>query len=148
MALLAKGMATRPVVVAGPASDAEDLRMVLASARSRLASSSTPTRAPAYDLAAVVAASAGRGGRNAAARFLGPLVDHDTRFASELLKTLRVYLAADGHPGDAADTLHIHRNTLRYRLGRITKLLGVDLTTLDGQISCAMALRLHDLAPR
>jgi hypothetical protein len=47
MALLAKGMATRPVVVAGPASDAEDLRMVLASARSRLAAASTPTRAPA-----------------------------------------------------------------------------------------------------
>jgi purine catabolism regulator len=148
MALLAKGMATRPVVVAGPADDAEDLRVVLASARSRLAAASTPTRAPAYDLGAVVAASAGRGGRNAAARFFAPLIDHDTRFASDLLKTLRIYLAADGRPGEAAATLHIHRNTLRYRLGRITKLLGVDLTTLDGQLNCAMAFQLRDTAPR
>jgi purine catabolism regulator len=95
-----------------------------------------------------VAASAGRGGRNAAARFFAPLIDHDTRFASDLLKTLRIYLAADGRPGEAAATLHIHRNTLRYRLGRITKLLGVDLTTLDGQLNCAMAFQLRDTAPR
>ena len=42
----------------------------------------------------------------------------------ELLETLAVYLDAGRSPRDAAQRLHVHPNTLRYRLHRAEKLLG------------------------
>lgn len=137
-------MRRRQICVAGPAMDADELRMAVASALGRLPDCNGPTRVPLYDLTSIVASAAGRGARGAAVSFLTPVIDHDLRYDSELLKTVRAYLNADGHPGDAAATLHIHRNTLRYRLGQIQKLLDVDLLSQEGRTVTAIALRLYD----
>ncbi|TMD88149.1 MAG: hypothetical protein E6I78_01445 [Chloroflexi bacterium] len=51
--------------------------------------------------------------------------------AGVLLQTLGAYLATNGSPTDAADRLHLHRNTVLYRLGRIEDLLGVDLRNAE-----------------
>lgn len=50
---------------------------------------------------------------------LDPLRDHP-----QLLETLAAYLAADQNVNRAAETLHVHPNSLRYRLGRVEELLG------------------------
>ena len=50
---------------------------------------------------------------------LDPLRDHP-----QLLETLVAYLAADQNVNAAAETLHVHPNSLRYRLGRVEELLG------------------------
>lgn len=144
MSLLCKDMARRQICVAGPAKDAEELRLAVASALGRLGEATGPVIVPMYDLTSIVASAVGRGAGAAAARFLDPLVTHDARYDSELLKTLRGYLRADGHPGNAAAALHIHRNTLRYRLGQIQKLTDVDLQSQDGRTTSAIALRLYD----
>jgi carbohydrate diacid regulator len=49
-----------------------------------------------------------------------------------LTKTLQVYLQHFGDQQRCADALYIHRNTLRYRLEKITQITGIDLNSLDG----------------
>ena len=62
-----------------------------------------------------------------------------------LLQTLGAYLATNGSPTDAADRLHLHRNTVLYRLGRIEDLLGVDLRNAEVRLSLHLALKIGEV---
>jgi purine catabolism regulator len=55
---------------------------------------------------------------------IGPLLDHDRRLGTHLVETLRVYLAHGSNKVNAADALHIRRQTLYQRLARIVQLIG------------------------
>jgi len=48
-----------------------------------------------------------------------------------LQRTLEAWFANDAHPAATADALHIHRNTLDYRLRRIGEMTGLDMTRLE-----------------
>jgi carbohydrate diacid regulator len=48
-----------------------------------------------------------------------------------LQRTLEFWFAHDGHPAATAEALHIHRNTLDYRLRRIGEITGLDLARLE-----------------
>lgn len=61
----------------------------------------------------------------------------------ELLRTLRGYLDAFGDIGRAAETLHIHPNTLRYRLRRIAR-AGLDLGSAKERAVLSLQLRAAD----
>ncbi|MCW2841179.1 MAG: PucR family transcriptional regulator [Aeromicrobium sp.] len=146
---LRRQMPGRRIVVAGPARDAEEIRMVLASARVGLdPDQTTPERVRAFDLTSIVAAAAGRGGQQTGTTFLQPLLEHDRQFNGELIATLRAYLKCDAKPIRAAEVLHVHRNTLRYRLDQISKLLNSDLNDLGELLMCSLAFRLHDAGGR
>ena len=56
-----------------------------------------------------------------------PLVRYDRERGSDLVRTLRVYLACGFNASEAADKLFLHRNSMLYRLARIEKLTGADL---------------------
>ncbi len=58
-------------------------------------------------------------------RYLAPLADSGS--GAEIIATLREYLAAGSHVETAAERLHIHPNTLRYRLARFEELAGAHL---------------------
>ncbi|MFZ5869159.1 MAG: PucR family transcriptional regulator ligand-binding domain-containing protein [Actinomycetota bacterium] len=133
-----------PLVVGGPAADAEHLRMVVASSVTQLARAESPTRASTFDVGAVVAAAAARGSVAAAEEFLAPLIAYDRRHDTRLLETLRTYLRCDAKPGPTMAELHVHRNTLRYRLAKIESLIGQNLSELPALTSCWLALQLHD----
>jgi PucR family transcriptional regulator, purine catabolism regulatory protein len=62
-----------------------------------------------------------------------------------LLLTLGAYLATNGSPTDAADRLHLHRNTVLYRLGRIEDLLGVDLRNAEVRLGLHLALKIGEV---
>lgn len=49
----------------------------------------------------------------------------------ELRQTLLTFIHHQGHIGETADALYLHRNTLLYRLDRIRKLSGLDPRRLD-----------------
>ena len=49
-------------------------------------------------------------------------------------RTLAAWLMHDGHPAATADALHIHRNTLDYRLRRIGELTGLDLGRIEDRL--------------
>ena len=62
-----------------------------------------------------------------------------------LLQTLGAYLATNGSPTEAADLLHLHRNTVLYRLGRIEDLLGVDLRNAEVRLGLHLALKIGEI---
>lgn len=72
------------------------------------------------------------------------LIDHDTERGSNLAATLATYLDHYGEPKRAARELHVHPNTLRYRLRQISGLSALDLT--DPRVRLATALVLDSLA--
>ncbi|GAA3732431.1 PucR family transcriptional regulator [Streptomyces tremellae] len=76
------------------------------------------------------------------ARLLDPLRDYDTRHRAELVPTLEAFLACDGSWTRCASRLHVHVNTLRYRIGRIEQLTGRDLARLEDKLDFFLALRM------
>ena len=74
-------------------------------------------------------------------RWLGALLDYDEIRRAELVPTLSAYLEGGQNYGHAAHTLGVHRNTLRYRLRRITEISGHDLGDPDVQFNLQLASR-------
>jgi len=67
---------------------------------------------------------------------LDPLRDHP-----QLLETLVAYLSADQNVNVAAEALHVHPNSLRYRLGRVEELLGRSLRSPATMADLYVSLR-------
>ncbi|MFJ6694800.1 PucR family transcriptional regulator [Streptomyces sp. NPDC091272] len=76
------------------------------------------------------------------ARLLDPLRDYDRRHRAELIPTLEAFLDSDGSWTRCAARLHLHVNTLRYRVGRIEQLTGRDLSRLEDKLDFFLALRM------
>ena len=75
---------------------------------------------------------------------LGPLLAHEGG-RSDLLATLRAFVAADGNVAETAKACFVHKNTLRYRLKRLTEVLGRDPADPDAKFHLRMAFDLVDL---
>lgn len=136
-----------PLVLRSPTRTIDQLRLSLVHALDRVRHIDAPQLAPALGLNAIVAATAGRGAREAAEDFVAPLLAHDEQRSTQLLPTLRAWIKHNAQPTRACAELFIHRNSLSYRLRRIEELLNVSLDTVEGQATCLLALRLVDLEP-
>ncbi|MEK5035205.1 helix-turn-helix domain-containing protein [Paenibacillus sp. FSL R7-0302] len=77
---------------------------------------------------------------------LYPLKEHDREHKSDLLRTLAVYLSLDGNLKAAAAFLHIHTNTLMYRLNRIAEITGRSLKETDYRTSIYLDLLTEETA--
>lgn len=71
---------------------------------------------------------------------LGPVEAWDRERDADLVNTLRTFLEHDGRWRATARALHIHHNTLRYRLDRVATLTGRDVDTTAGRVDFALAL--------
>jgi sugar diacid utilization regulator len=71
---------------------------------------------------------------------LSPLVDYDVRHGSDLVLTLRVFLETSGGWQQASTALHVHVNTLRYRIRRIEELTQRDLSRMRERVDLFLAL--------
>jgi putative methionine-R-sulfoxide reductase with GAF domain len=76
----------------------------------------------------------------------GPLQHYDESNDGALLKTLRAYFDSNCSQKDAADMLYIHHKTLAYRLERIRKLTGLDLSQHSDRMRADLALRLLEVS--
>lgn len=76
---------------------------------------------------------------------LSPLRFYDQRRGSELLPTLRSFLAHSCRTTDTADALVVHPNTVAYRVRRIESLLSTDLTKPDALLRLQLALVVDDI---
>jgi purine catabolism regulator len=72
---------------------------------------------------------------------LGEVVAYDAAHDSRLLATVRVWMEHNRHTDDAAAALHIHPNTLSYRLRRFAALTGRDLSSSGAFAEVWLALR-------
>ncbi|MGW2482312.1 helix-turn-helix domain-containing protein [Streptomyces sp. NPDC001571] len=74
-------------------------------------------------------------------RVLGPLAD-DAHTSSQMLReTLESFLAHNGSWARTAASLHLHVNTVHYRIQRIEVLTGRDLSRLEHKLDMYAALR-------
>lgn len=76
---------------------------------------------------------------------LGRLVDYDREHNTELVATLRAYFEQNSNASETARRLYVHRNTLNYRLQRISEIIGLDLDSADTRLALQVALRIHFL---
>ncbi|WP_067183768.1 PucR family transcriptional regulator [Microtetraspora niveoalba] len=79
--------------------------------------------------------------RSFASRLLDPLVDYDRRHRAELTLTLGTFLDCAGSWNACAERLHVHVNTVRYRIRRIEELTGKDLSSMADRVDLFLALR-------
>jgi hypothetical protein len=71
---------------------------------------------------------------------LGPVLALPESECDTLLGTLRTWFAEDGATSVAAAKLHVHRNTVRYRLRRLEELTGRSLSRPTGVAELHLAL--------
>ncbi|MFJ1708254.1 PucR family transcriptional regulator [Kitasatospora sp. NPDC088346] len=74
------------------------------------------------------------------ARLLAPLAEHDRQNGVSLLGTLGTFLDHDGSWSRTAEALHIHVNTVHYRIRRIEELTGRSLARLEDRLDLRAAL--------
>jgi sugar diacid utilization regulator len=87
--------------------------------------------------------AASRTGKSFAADVLGPLRDPNV---GDLESAVLAYVASGGNVNAASRDLHIHRNTMLYKLDRASRLLGMDLRQADNQFAVWLAHTLDLLA--
>ncbi|MER6270229.1 helix-turn-helix domain-containing protein [Streptomyces sp900105755] len=73
--------------------------------------------------------------------WLGQLIDYDSRHHATLVETLSRYFDCGGNYDETADSLAIHRSTLRYRLQRIRDISGNDLVNVEDRLNLQVATR-------
>ncbi len=80
-------------------------------------------------------------------RVLSDLLDYDRAHGSELARSARMFLEYSGSWSRCAKHLHIHVNTLRYRIRRVEEITGGDLRRFADRVDLYLALEMlpHDL---
>ncbi|OLS36258.1 transcriptional regulator [Alkalihalophilus pseudofirmus] len=74
---------------------------------------------------------------------LGPLLQYERSKKTELLETLILYLDHNQNVKKTAEAMHIHLNTLAYRLKRVETILEVDFQDSRQFLDVHMALNLY-----
>jgi PucR family transcriptional regulator, purine catabolism regulatory protein len=78
-------------------------------------------------------------------RTLGTLLEYDTRQHADLVKTLEAFFTCHGNLSQTAERLIVHRNTLLYRMNRITEIAGIDLNRPETRLALHLALTIQRL---
>jgi hypothetical protein len=92
-------------------------------------------------LATVMLLQDGEMARTFAAATLAPLYELPPADRDRLLETLDVWLAHQRHTPRIAAELHVHQQTVRYRVAKLRELLGDALETPEGRFELELALR-------
>jgi purine catabolism regulator len=77
----------------------------------------------------------------------GSLLAYDERTGSGLMETLDAFFHCHGSPTDTAQRLHLHRNTVLYRLRRIEEIGGLRLDDAATRLNLHLCLRIRDVLP-
>jgi hypothetical protein len=73
---------------------------------------------------------------------LARLAAYDEQRRAHLIETLRAWLDAFGDINAAAAAVHVHPNTFRYRLHRLTEVGGIDLDNPEARFAAMLQLRM------
>lgn len=69
------------------------------------------------------------------------LLERDKRHGDTLIDTLEAFFACNGNSTKAAEKLHLHRNSLLYRLNQARELLGLDLDDPETRLTLQLAIK-------
>jgi purine catabolism regulator len=82
----------------------------------------------------------------AVTRVLGPLLAYDEEHATELVRSLVVFLEENRSWQRSAERLHVHKQTLVYRMGRVEELTDRSLRNTADVVQLWLALEALELA--
>jgi PucR family transcriptional regulator, purine catabolism regulatory protein len=74
---------------------------------------------------------------------LGPLLEYEG--GGDLLETLEAYCERLGNLSQTAEKLFIHRNSLLYRMERISQIAGLDMNNPDTRLAVHLALKVRKM---
>src|SRR4029077_16275649 len=74
-----------------------------------------------------------------------PLVDYDKRTGAGLMTTLDAFFRCHGSPTEIAGQLHLHRNTVLYRLRRIEDIGRLRLDDPETRLNLHLCLKVRDV---
>jgi purine catabolism regulator len=74
---------------------------------------------------------------------LGPLLDYEG--GGDLLETLEAFCERLGNLSQTAEKLFIHRNSLLYRMERISQIAGLDMNNPDTRLAVHLALKVRKM---
>ncbi|MFI6477710.1 PucR family transcriptional regulator [Nonomuraea sp. NPDC050663] len=94
-----------------------------------------------YTHALLLATLPGDVRRSFTGHLLGPLIAYDAAHQSELVRTLEVFLDSAGSWQVCGERMHVHVNTVRYRIRRVEELTGRDLSSMADRVDLYLALR-------
>jgi purine catabolism regulator len=77
----------------------------------------------------------------------GALVAYDERTGAGLMETLDAFFHCHGSPTDTAQRLHLHRNTVLYRLRRIEEIGALRLDDPATRLNLHLCLRIREVLP-
>ncbi|MEH6944879.1 helix-turn-helix domain-containing protein [Bacillus sp. JJ722] len=78
-------------------------------------------------------------------KYLGTLIEYDTIHNADLIKSLQAFLDNESVIQSSATQLHVHYNTLRYRLNRIEDITGLSLSNTQNKLNLRISLMIHQL---
>lgn len=76
---------------------------------------------------------------------LNPIIEYDKKHDSDYLNVLKTYLCNNGSVQETADLLYLHRNTVNYKLSRISELMEMDLSKLDTRLQLMVGYMILDI---
>lgn len=76
---------------------------------------------------------------------LGPILDYDAEHDTLLVTSLRTYLSHDRSLKATSEALHVHKQTVVYRMRRVEELTGQRLGHMEDIVNFWLALRALDL---
>jgi purine catabolism regulator len=79
------------------------------------------------------------------AQTVSQLERYDERNDTELVVTLRAFLAHDGSTTETAEALSLHRHTVGYRLSRVHEVSGLSPYESDGRERLSLGLKAHHI---
>ncbi|WP_226659151.1 PucR family transcriptional regulator [Pseudalkalibacillus hwajinpoensis] len=77
--------------------------------------------------------------------YIEKLKKYDSIHHTQLLETLQTYLQHDSNVKVAAQVLHVHTNTLNYRLKRIAEVANLDLKDANQKVTLFLDLKIEQL---
>ncbi|MET7999514.1 PucR family transcriptional regulator [Nonomuraea glycinis] len=82
--------------------------------------------------------------REFATDILGEVLRHEKKHHSEYISTLMCYFRENNSPQRASKLLHVHPNTVTYRIHRIEEITGLDLNNYRDRLAAQVALEIID----
>lgn len=77
---------------------------------------------------------------------LGPLETYDSNNGTDLYDTLKSFLLKyNGSIKETADALFVHRNTVNYKLNKVSEILNCDLTELSTRTRLSVAFMVNEI---
>lgn len=72
------------------------------------------------------------------------IINHDRENGSELFQTLKVYLANERNVSKTAKALYLHRNSVTYRIEKISSIMKTSLENADNRLSLELSIKLWE----